>query len=110
MEMENLWTRVKKSIKESATFAVEKTEELTKLGKAKIEILAVKHNISKLFTELGGLTYDILKEDKAGDVAKSKEVKALVVSIKNLEKELDLKEKAYEDMKKTVEEPSAKKK
>ena len=110
MEMENLWKRVKKSIKEGATYAAEKTEELTKLGKAKVEILTVKHNISKSFTELGGLCYDFLKEDKAGDIAKSKEVKALVVSIKKLEKELDVKEKAYEEMKKTVGETPEKRK
>ena len=110
MEMEKLWERVKKSVVEGATFAAEKTEERTKLGKAKIEILNTKHRISKSFTELGGLAYDSLKAGKADEVAKSKEIKAVISSIQKLEKELDEKEKAYEEMRKSAAEKTPKKK
>ena len=110
MEMEKLWVRVKKSVVESATFAAEKTEELTKLGKAKIEILNTKHKISKSFTELGGLAYDSLKAGKADEMVKSKGIKAVIASIQKLEKELVEKEKAYEEVKQTSTENTSKKK
>ena len=109
MEMEKLWERVKKSVVEGATFAAEKTEELTKLGRAKIEILNIKHKISKSFTELGGLAYESLKAGKADEVAQSKEIKAIIASIKGLEKELDGKEKDYEEMRKATTENTEKK-
>jgi hypothetical protein len=99
MEMDNLWERIKKSVAEGAAYAAEKTEELTKLGKAKIEILNIKHKISKSFTELGGVAYDSLKKGNAAALGSSPEIDAIVNSLINLERELDEKEKAFETMK-----------
>jgi len=99
MEMENLWERIKKSVTEGAAYAAEKTEELTKLGKAKIEILNIKHKISKSFTELGGVAYDFLKKGDTDALGSSPEITAIVKTLKKLERELDEKEKAFEAMK-----------
>ena len=101
--MEKLWEKIKKSVVEGVTFAAEKTEEITKLGKAKLDILGVKRKISKNFTELGGLMYDAIKDGKAEDVLKSSELEVLVSSVKDLEKELREKEEEFENLKKKVE-------
>ena len=37
--MEKLWERIRKSVVEGVSVAAEKTEEFTKLGKLKLEIL-----------------------------------------------------------------------
>ena len=49
--MGDLWEKVRKSVIDGVQIAAEKTEELTKLGKIKIEILNIKRKISKNFTE-----------------------------------------------------------
>jgi len=95
--MEKLWEKVKKSFKEGVTTAAEKTEEYTKIGKAKLDILTVKRKISKNFTELGGIVFDAVKEKKAEEALKSDEVTALIGALSELEKDLEEKEKAYEE-------------
>ena len=104
MEMEKLWERIRKSVVEGATYAAEKTEELTKLGRAKIDILNLKHKISKSFTELGGVAYESLKTGNAAALKDSAEIAAIIETIKGLEKDLDEKEKAFEKMKQKSEE------
>ncbi len=96
--MENLWGKIKKSVMEGVSAAAEKTEEYTKIGKSKLDILAVKRKISKNFSELGGIVYDAVKEKNADKVLKSPEVKKLIDSLDELEKELSGKEKKLEDI------------
>lgn len=98
--METLWDRVKKTVLDGAAYAAEKTEELTKLSKMKIEILNIKYKISKSFTELGGLAYDCFKSGKSEEILQSNEIKSIVGNIQKLEKDLDEKEKLFEEMKK----------
>ena len=107
--MEDLWKKIKKSVIEGATYAAEKTEELTKLGKAKIEILNIKRKISSKFTELGGITYGAIKEKNVDKEIKSDSVKSLVEAVEKLEKELEAKEKQYEELQKNTESEKDKK-
>jgi uncharacterized membrane protein len=79
--MQNLWDKIRKSVVEGVTIAAEKTEEYTKLGKAKIEILNTKRKISAKFTELGSILYDAIN------------------AIKEFESELESKEQKFEEMK-----------
>ena len=98
--MENLWGKIRKSVLDGVTVAAEKTEEYTKLGKAKFNILAVKRKISKQFAELGGIMYDAIKEKKAEEALKSSEVVNLIKSLQELEKDITEKEEALEEQKK----------
>ena len=66
--MEKLWQRIRKSVAEGVSVAAEKTEEFTKLGKLKFEILNTKRKISKTFTELGSMTYDAFKGGKTNEM------------------------------------------
>ena len=103
MVMAKLWERISKSIVNGVTIAAEKTEEFTKIGKAKLEILNTKRKISKSFTELGGITYDAIKAEKTKEFFESREVEELVNTLKELEADLDSKEETYEDLKKKTE-------
>ena len=97
--MEQLWKKIKKSVMEGVTTAAEKTEEYTKIGKAKLDILAVKRKITKNFTELGGIVYDSVKEKKAGEALESPEAKKVINTLEDLEKELSEKEAVFEESK-----------
>ncbi len=98
MEKKKLWENIKKSVEDGVKTAAEKTEEYTKLGKAKLDILAVKRKIGKNFTELGSIVYEASKDKKAADILKSEDVKSLIDIIKGLEEDLDNKEEALEEM------------
>jgi len=101
--MEDLWKKIKKSVIEGATYAAEKTEELTKFGKVKIEILNIKRKISSKFSELGGITYGAIKEKNLDKEMKSDRVKSVVEEVEKLEAQLEAKEKQYEELQKKAE-------
>ena len=95
--MGDLWEKIRKSVIDGVQIAAEKTEELTKLGKIKIEILNIKRKISKNFTELGGITYEAIKEGTAKEELESDKVNTIIETLKGLDSELEEKDKLYED-------------
>ena len=95
--MGDLWEKIRKSVIDGVQVAAEKTEELTKFGKMKIEILNLKRKISRNFTELGGITYEAIKEGTAEKVLKSDKVNTIISSLKKLDADLETKEKLYEE-------------
>lgn len=97
--MANLWDDITKTIKEGVDTVVEKTEELTKIGKIKVDILGIKRNVEKNFTELGGKVYHLIVEEKKTQIASDKEVKEIIDRIKVLEKELQDKKEKIERVK-----------
>ncbi len=94
--MANLWDDIAKTIREGVDTVVEKTEELTRIGRIKVDILNIKRNIDKNFSELGGRVYHLLVEENKRQVAGDKEVKELLECIKILEKELNAKKAELE--------------
>ena len=102
--MEKLWEKIRKSVAEGVSIAAEKTEEYSKLGKSKLEILNTKRKISKIFTELGGIIYDSIKAGNTEEILKSSIVEDFIDTLKQLESELDSKEQKFEEMKKKPEE------
>ena len=98
-----LWDKIRQSVVEGMSTAAEKTEELTRLGKAKLDVLAIKRKISKQFTELGGLAYEASKDKKPQEAFKTPEVTVIIDTITVLEAELAEKEAQFEDLKKSAE-------
>ncbi len=96
--MADLWEDIQKTIREGMTTIAEKTEELTKIGRAKVEILNIKRQIERRFTELGGKVYHLIAEEGSARVASNSEVKDLIAAIKQLEKQLEDKRKEIEDL------------
>lgn len=96
----SLWEDVKKTFKEGVSIAAEKTEEYTKIGKVKVEILNIKRNIDKSFTDLGRGVYTHIAGGRKTDVAEAEKVKKLVAEIKDLKASLKAKEAEIEAIKK----------
>lgn len=97
--MPNLWDDIAKTIREGVDTVVEKTEELTKIGRIKVDLINIKRNIDKNFSELGGKVYHLMVEEKKTQVASDSEVKKIIDSIKLLEKELNSKNAEIEKIK-----------
>ena len=100
MAKAKLWEKISKTVVDGVTTAAEKTEEYTRLGRAKIDVLSVKRKVTKNFTELGGIIYDAAKSGQTGEIFESPEVVVLIDSLKALDKELEEKEALFEEMKK----------
>jgi len=93
--MESLWEKVKKGF----ILAAERSEELTKIGKLKLNIMGTHRKIRQNFEELGGKVYELSKSGRRKTpITNDEEVLKLIKGIKRLEKELSKEEKELEDL------------
>jgi DNA helicase IV len=107
--MASLWNDIKKNVGDWATKAADKAtefsrdaadkaEELTKLGKVKLDIFQINREIEKQFTKLGGTVYEKILEQKK-NIESDESVINSVEEIRNLEKKLRVKEEEYKKIK-----------
>ncbi len=96
------WEDVKKTVKQGVSVAAEKTEEYTRIGKVKVDILSLKRNLDKNMNALGGQTYEFLTSKKQGSLAANAAVKKIVEKIGELKKSIAAKEKEIDKIKKEV--------
>ena len=106
--MASLWNDIKKNLggwaakaadkaTEFSRDAAEKAEELTRLGKVKLDIFQINREIEKQFVKLGGIVYDMVSEQKK-NIESSESIISLVEEIRNLEKKLRKKEEDYKNI------------
>ena len=96
--MERMWETIKKGLQESAATAVNKAEDLTRLGHARLDIAAVKNKINQLQIELGAEVYRQFTAGENGDLAQGETVRELCERIGNLKGELRDKELELEEL------------
>ena len=96
--MERMWETIKKGLQDSAVTAINKAEDLTRLGHARLDIAAVKNNINQLQIELGAEVYRQFEAGETGDLAQDERVVKLCKCIGELKGELQQKEGALEDL------------
>lgn len=87
-----VWDKIKKNLIESLNLAIDKTEELTSVGRIKLEILQLEQRLDEKFGELGKTVYKELSDQKK-TVPVTEKIKALYQEIKSLESEMGAKEK-----------------
>ena len=83
-----LWGKIKSGISKNMQYAGNKTVEMTKVGRIKIDVLALKKEIEEKLVELGGRVYHISIENKAIDLNSDKKILQIIEQIKELEVEL----------------------
>ncbi len=98
------WDDLAKSLKEGVDTVVEKTEELTRMGKIRVEIINLNRQIEKLFADLGGKAYHLMVDEQKRQISGNPEVKDCIARIKELEEKLKLKEAELENVKSKEEE------
>lgn len=95
--MEKLLQKLKNGLSDGLHTLSEKTEEMTKIGRLKLEIIAIKRDIERAMIELGGRVYQRFKDKKILD---DPDVKLLVKKIKEKEDKLKAIEEKIEQVKK----------
>ena len=96
--MASLWDKIKKGVVEGAYIAKEKSEELGKLGKKKLDILQIKRNITKNYSELVAQVYQEVPKAKDNKIAMTEDMKKIVEQIKLLNVDLEENEKQLETL------------
>jgi ABC-type phosphate transport system auxiliary subunit len=95
----SLWKSIKIKINKNMQLAGNKTVEMTKVGRIKIDVLALKKEIEEKLVELGGRVYHSYDDKNAIDLSSDKKIEQLIEQIKELEIELKNYEIAIEDVK-----------
>ena len=86
-------------IKEGAVTIADKTDEYTRIGKLKVEMVSLKRNTEATFTALGAKAYHLIVNEKQVNITKDEEVKNYIEKIKDLEKEMTDKKEKIEQIK-----------
>ncbi len=99
--MDTLWNKVKKNLVEWYETAYDKTDEMARIGKKKVEINGLNRSIEKHFSEIGGRVYDLIAEQghRGNRTADDDVVQRLVADVKELENRLRHKEEEIESIK-----------
>ena len=99
--MDTLWNKVKKNLVEWYETAYDKTDELARIGKKKVEITGLNRSIEKHFSEMGGRIYDLIVEQghRGNRTADDEDVQRLVAEVRELENRLRQKEEEIESIK-----------
>jgi len=96
----SVWDDIKKNVSEGVTFVSKKTDEYTRIGKLKVDILSINRNLDKAFTDLGRGVYRLLNKAGKEDITKNDMINKLVSKIKTHEKALEARKKEIEKVKK----------
>ena len=94
------WEDIKKKVKGGVAIAADKTEEYAKIGKLKVEIVKINHDIDKAYANLGREMHKLLSKSKKLDVTSNTQVKTLMSKIDTLIKSVQDKTKKIESVKK----------
>lgn len=95
--MASLWDKVKAWLENTTDQALKEAEDLTKRGRMKMQIYSLNRSIKEYFTELGGLSYQLLTNREK--MEENPKVKEIIDKIKELEEALKKKEKEYQNLK-----------
>ncbi|HMA77389.1 MAG TPA: hypothetical protein VKO43_08775 [Candidatus Krumholzibacteriaceae bacterium] len=99
--MDSLWNKVRKNVVEWYETAYDKTDEVAKIGKRKIEITGLNRSIENVMSQLGGEIYHLISVEghRGNKTADDDKVRTLVRKISDLEDKLKQKEKEIQDIK-----------
>jgi len=97
VDIDNMWEKIKKGLKDGAALSMEKIEEYTKLGKLKIEEFSAKRKIERNFVDIGERAFELITDAKGSEIEKDILVSNAIENIKGLREELvEIEKKMHE--------------
>ncbi|MDR0331068.1 MAG: hypothetical protein LBH93_05120 [Chitinispirillales bacterium] len=88
MDMDNVWEKIKKSLRDGAVMSAEKIEEYTKVGKLKIDEMSAKRKIERNFLDIGERFYDLAQDAREADAGGDLVVTKAIENIRSLYAEI----------------------
>ena len=87
--MEDSWEKIRNNFRAGMKIVSRKADELSRIGRLKLEIVAVKRDIEKGFLELGGRIYHKLDQEQDYALKSDKDIMDLVAKIRGHEDRLE---------------------
>jgi hypothetical protein len=87
--MSNLWDDVKNAILDGYVYAADKADELTQIGRAKVEVLRTNRTIARTMSEMGGRVFDLYEAGREADIQQDESIRKTVESIRGLRAEVE---------------------
>lgn len=97
--MSSLWDDVKNAIVEGYVYAADKADELTQIGKTRVDILRVNRKIARTMSEIGGRVYEFFDRGEEGSIPGDEGIARNVEAIARLRTELERLEQEIEKIK-----------
>jgi hypothetical protein len=94
--MSSLWEDVKNAILDGYVYAADKAEELTQIGRAKVEVLRLNRTIARTMSEIGGRVYDLFERGAQADIPDDDSIAQAVKRISELRVDVEKWEREIE--------------
>ena len=96
----NIWWKIKDRVLKGAAVVAERAEELSRIGKVRLDIAKIKRDRGTVLEELGERIYALDREGALGELGGRDDIRKLIDRVKALEEELKIKEAELEVLKK----------
>ena len=103
MDMDMVWEKTKKGFKDGAAMSV----EYTKIGKLKVDEMAVKGKIKRNYRDIGERYYDLVLDGREAAAAEDLAIRKYVDTIRALNSEIAEINAKIRDIKKGLDAPAA---
>jgi hypothetical protein len=87
--MPSLWDDVKNAIVDGYVYASDKAEELSQIGRAKVEILRVNRQIARAMSEIGGRAFDLIEKGEQDSLPQDGEIQGAVEAIQKMRLDIE---------------------
>jgi hypothetical protein len=94
--MSSLWEDVKNAILDGYVYAADKAEELTQIGRAKVEVLRLNRTIARTMSEIGGRVFDLFEGGTQSDIPDDESIAQAVRRITALRTDVEKWEREIE--------------
>jgi len=97
MDMDNMWEKIKKGLRDGAVMSAEKIEEYTKVCKLRIDEMSAKRKIERNFLDMGERFYDLAQDAREADAGSDLVITKAIENVRALYAEVaDISEKIKE--------------
>ena len=102
------WDDLSNIFKKGVSVVAQKTDEYTKIGKIKVDIIGIKREVDKRKTDLGNKVYQLIVEENNTRISTNEDVKAIIEKIKELNEKLSQKKEELETVRREYAEKTGK--
>jgi hypothetical protein len=86
--MAPLWDEVKSAIVEGYVYASDKAEEMTQIGRAKVEILKLNRQIARVMGDIGGRVFELFEKSEQSEIPNDESLVEAVEKIRGLRQDI----------------------
>jgi len=97
--MAPLWDDVKNAIVDGYVYASDKAEEVTQIGRAKVEILKLNRQIARLMGDMGGRVFEMFEAGEQEAMSSDESLSGSVAKIRGFRQEISKWEQEIEQAK-----------